>query len=125
MLDKLAASPEPKAATLMMMATCYVRAMSRPEGFEYVCRKCGTHTVYRKNQKQMANMLARRRDEAASLKAIGLDIALDETVLCQKCKSAEALGLPTAGIIVKRPAKESEAKEFLWNIGDRVRIIEA
>lgn len=125
MLDKLAASPEPKSATLMMMATCYVRAMPRPVGFEYVCKKCGTHTVYPKNEKQMANVLARRRDEAASLKALGLDIALDESVLCQKCRSARELGLPTGGIIVKRPDKGSEAEKFAWHIGDKVRITEA
>ena len=125
MLDKLAASPEPKSAILMMMATCYVRAMPRPVGFEYVCKKCGTHTVYPKNEKQMANVLARRRDEAANLKALGLDIAVDESVLCQKCKSAEELGLPTAGTIVKRPDKGSEAEKFAWHIGDKVRITEA
>ena len=122
MLDQLAASPEPKSATLMM-ATCYVRAMPRPAGFEYVCKKCGNHTVYLENTRQMANVLARRRDEAASLRALGLDIALDETVLCQKCKSAEELGLPTAGTIVKRPDKGSEAEKFAWHCirQDRVR----
>ena len=88
MLDKLAASPEPKSAILMMMATCYVRAMPRPVGFEYVCKKCGTHTVYPKNEKQMANVLARRRDEAANLKALGLDIAVDESVLWHNCQKA-------------------------------------
>jgi len=123
MLDKLAALPEPTTVS-MMMAACYVRAMPRPVGFEYVCKKCGTHTVYPKNINQMANMLARRRDEAASLKALGLDIALDETVLCQKCKPAEELGLPTAGTIVKRPTIGSEAESFAWNIGDKVRITE-
>ena len=69
MLDKLAASPEPKSATVMM-ATCYVRAMPRPAGFEYVCKKCGNHTVYLENTRQMANVLARRRDEAASLSSM-------------------------------------------------------
>ncbi|MBO6121130.1 MAG: hypothetical protein J6Q49_04650, partial [Kiritimatiellae bacterium] len=92
---------------------------------EYVCKKCGNHTVYLENTRQMANVLARRRDEAASLRALGLDIALDETVLCQKCKSAEELGLPTAGTIVKRPDKGSEAEKFAWHIGDKVRITEA
>ena len=81
--------------------------------------------MYPKNEKQMANVLARRRDEAANLKALGLDIAVDESVLCQKCKSAEELGLPTAGTIVKRPDKGSEAEKFAWHIGDKVRITEA
>ena len=124
MLDKLAASPEPKSVTLMM-AACYVRVMPRPAGFEYVCKKCGNHTVYLENTRQMANVLARRRDEAASLKALGLDIAVDESVLCQKCRSAKELGLPTAGTIVGRPSREADAKEFGWNVGDKVRIIEA
>jgi hypothetical protein len=124
MLDKLAASPEPKSA-MLMMASCYVRVMPRPAGFEYVCKKCGTHTVYPKNEKQMANVLARRRDEATSLRALGLDISVDESVLCQKCRSAKELGLPTAGTIVGRPSREADAKEFGWNVGDKVRIIEA
>ena len=124
MLDKLAASPEPKVRR-GPQATCYSVAMPRPEVFEYVCKKCGTHTVYPKNTMQMANVLARRRDEAAQLKALGLDITLDETALCQKCKSAEELGLPTAGTIVKRPDKGSEAEKFAWHIGDKVRITEA
>ena len=124
MLDKLAASPEPKSAT-WMMASCYVRVMPRPAGFEYVCKKCGNHTVYLENTRQMANVLARRRDEAASLKALGLDISVDESVLCQKCRSAKELGLPTAGTIVKRPDKGSEAERFAWHIGDKVRITEA
>ena len=125
MLDKLAASPEPNNVISIMSATCYVRVMPRPEKFEYVCKKCGTHTVYPKNSKQMANSLARRRDEAASLRALGLDITLDETVLCSKCKSAEELGLPTAGTIAGRPKREEDAGDIPWNIGDKVKIIEA
>ena len=125
MLDKLAASPEPNNVISIMAATCYVRVMPRPEKFEYVCKKCGTHTVYPKNSKQMANSLARRRDEAASLRALGLDITLDETVLCSKCKSAEELGLPTAGTIAGRPKREEDAGDVPWSIGDKVKIIEA
>ena len=84
MLDRLAASPEPKVRR-GPQATCYKMAMPQPERFEYVCKKCGTHTVYPANIRRMANTLARFRDDAASLRALGLDIALDESVLCQKC----------------------------------------
>jgi hypothetical protein len=128
MLDKLAASPEPKVRR-GASAMCYSISMARPEPLEYVCEKCGTHTVYPENVNQMANTLARYRDEAAKLKALGLDIALDESVLCQKCKSAkdiglpEELGAPTGGTIVGRPKEEAAAKEFGWKIGDRVEII--
>ena len=88
MLDKLAASPEPKVRR-GPQATCYKMAMPHPERFEYVCKKCGTHTVYPENINQMANALARYRDEAAKLKALGLDIALDESALCQKCNPTQ------------------------------------
>ena len=84
MLDRLAASPEPKVRR-GPQATCYSVAVPRPERFEYVCKKCGTHTVYPANIRRMANTLARYRDDAASLRALGLDIALDESALCQGC----------------------------------------
>ena len=84
MLERLAASPEPEVRR-GPQATCYAMSMPRLERFEYVCGKCGTHTVYPANRTQMANTLARFRDEAASLRAFGLDIALDESALCQKC----------------------------------------
>ena len=84
MLDRLAASPEPKVRR-GPQATCYRMAMPQPERFEYVCRNCGMHTVYPMNTRRMANTLARFRDDAARLRALGLDIALDESVLCQKC----------------------------------------
>ena len=84
MLDRLAASPEPKVRR-GPQATCYKMAMPQPERFEYVCRNCGMHTVYPMNTRRMANTLARFRDDAASLRALGLDIALDESMLCQKC----------------------------------------
>ena len=54
MLDKLAASPEPKVRR-GPQATCYSVAMPRPEVFEYVCKKCGTHTVYQKNTLRIGN----------------------------------------------------------------------
>ena len=88
MLDKLAASPEPKVRR-GPQATCYKMAMPQPERFEYVCKKCGTHTVYVENRNRMANTLARYRDDAAKLKALGLDIALDESVLCKKCNPTQ------------------------------------
>ena len=88
MLDKLAASPEPKVRR-GPQATCYKMAMPQPERFEYICKKCGMHTVYPENRNQMANTLARYRDDAAKLKALGLDIALDESVLCQKCSPTQ------------------------------------
>ena len=84
MLDRLAASPEPKVRR-GPQATCYSVAVPQPERFEYVCKNCGMHTVYPRNNRRMANTLSRYRDDAASLRALGLNIALDESVLCQRC----------------------------------------
>ena len=44
MLDRLAASPEPKAKT-GPMAKCYSMAVPERESFDYVCKKCGKRTV--------------------------------------------------------------------------------
>jgi hypothetical protein len=106
MLDKLAASPEPKVR-IVPQATCYSVAMPRPEVFEYVCKKCGTHTVYQKNTLRIGNALARYREEAASLRALGLDIVLDESVLCSKCRSAKELNIVTSGVILNANAGQS------------------
>ncbi len=134
MLDKLAASPEPKVRR-GPQATCYKMAMPQPERFEYVCKKCGTHTAYRKNTKRMADVLARRRDEAASLRALGLGIELDESALCQKCKSEKELGvpndlgMPTAGTVVgklEHPSFQVDEKWMKENglaVGDKVKIL--
>ena len=111
MLDKLAASPEPKVRC-GPQATCYKMAMPQPERFEYICKKCGMHTVYPENRKQMANTLARYRDEAAKLKALGLNISLDESVLCKKCNPTQEVCWINAKYI-------SETGELL---GDNVNL---
>ena len=116
MLDKLAASPEPKVR-IGPLATCYVVGIPRPEVLEYVCKKCGTHTVYPKNTLQMKNVLSRCRDGAASLRALGLDITLDESVLCSKCHSAKELDIPIRGKIVN-PVPNMD-----FSIGEEVAII--
>lgn len=121
MLDELAASPTPNYEHQWMMAACYVRILPQPVVFEYVCKKCGTHTIYQKDTKYISNLLKRRRDEVALLKGLGLDITLDESVLCQKCRSAKELGLPTSGTVIGKPRRNN--KNFVWNIGDKVRII--
>ena len=45
MLDKLAASPEPKVRR-GPQATCYAMAIPRPEECIYKCPKCGAVTKY-------------------------------------------------------------------------------
>ena len=117
MLDKLAASPEPKVRQ-GPGAMCYSPAMPRPEVFEYVCKKCGTHTVYLKNTLRIGSVLARYREEAASLRALGLDIVLDESVLCSKCRTAKELNIATSGVIL------NSQDDLSLRAGEPVTIIE-
>ena len=122
MLDKLAASPEPKVRR-GASAMCYVVSMPESATFEYVCKKCGTHTVYPKNRKMMADSLDRYRDGVASLSALGLDITLDESALCKKCHSAKELNIPMKAKIIGRPRLEEEKARFHWKIGEEVQVV--
>ncbi|MBR1920613.1 MAG: SH3 domain-containing protein [Kiritimatiellae bacterium] len=121
LLDKLAASPEPKVKS-GPSATCYAVAMPEAESFEYVCPACGTHTTYPKARREYKRTLARHRDQAARLKALGLDIRLDETVLCRRCTSAKDLGIPTRAKVVSLPAKEKDRERFAFKVGDEVAV---
>ena len=82
MLDKLAASPEPKVRR-GPMAMCYSIAMPRPAESVYKCPKCGAVTKYFSGR--FKNTLAFYRDGAVQLKGMGLDISLDESSLCRVC----------------------------------------
>ena len=82
MLDKLAASPEPKVRR-GPAAMCYSMAMPRPEECIYKCPKCGAVTKYFSGR--FKNTLAFYRDGAVQLKGMGLDISLDESSLCRVC----------------------------------------
>ena len=92
MLNELAASTEPAEDPQMgleIRSTTCIFGTPRPEGFEYVCGKCGTHTAYPQNCMRMADILARFREDTAGLKNLGLDITLDESALCPKCAPRE------------------------------------
>ena len=71
----------------------------------------------------MERVLARHRDEAARLRALGLDIVLDESALCGKCRSAKELNIPTRAKIVAEPTKREDQERFLWKIGESVEVI--
>ena len=61
MLDRLAASPEPKIEP-QAIAMCYKMALPKPEDFEYACPKCGTKTVYPQNRRARRRFLRTLRD---------------------------------------------------------------
>ena len=58
------------------------------------------------------------------MRALGLDIVLDESALCGKCRSAKELNIPTRAKIVAEPTKREDQERFLWKIGESVEVIE-
>ena len=110
MLDRLAASPEPKVRR-GPEAMCYSMALPNVEAVDYKCLKCGAVTRY--ESRRLKNNLGRLRDGVAQLKGMGLDIALDETPLCHVCVPGPKA--PIAGRL-----KQDYGD---WKAGEKVRIM--
>jgi len=127
MLDKLAASPEPKVKR-GPTAMCYSMALPERKAFDYSCRKCGMRTHYPENYVGLEEELAFYRDGAAKLRGMGLGIALDESALCRHCTTLKDLDIPTSGVIVSEPKRTSDnewwLKCFGLRIGDSVAVKE-
>ena len=86
------------------------------EDYTHVCRKCGKTTHYRKSAEPRTTVETLRKG-CATLRELGLDVVLDESVLCRHCVSAEKLKLPRFATVRCRPEKT------LWRKGDRVEIV--
>ena len=119
MLDKLAASPEPKVKH-GPTAMCYSMALPERKPFDYLCKKCGARTHYPENYDGLESQLAFYRDSAVKLRGRGLDIKLDESALCRHCASLKDLGIPTAGVIVSEPRQTPDNKWVYESFGLRV-----
>ena len=122
MLDRLAASPEPKIEP-DAGAMCYEMAESRLESYEHQCRKCGAKTVYPPDRKEWRRYLRTLRDGALSLKAKGLNIELDDSCLCRKC-GKEVFIAGESGLSITNRGKIVSAQQAVkGNIGhpDRFR----
>ncbi len=119
MLEDLASSPAPEIPT-RPQAMCYAIALPpRSESsFEYVCKTCGTHTFYKRDWRNTEGLLAELREGAVSLRAMGLDISLDESALCCKCRSAKDLDIPSSCKVVKvkEPAPLPWFKRLLQSV---------
>lgn len=110
MLDDLAASTEPEIPS-RPQAMCYsVRLPQSNSSFEYICKTCGTHTFYKRDWRHMDDELAECHAGVRALRAMGLDISLDESPLCCNCRSAKELDLPTRCMIIKA----DETKSVPW-----------
>ena len=86
------------------------------EDYTYVCQKCGKTTHYRRSTEPRTTVETLRKG-CATLRELGLDVVLDESVLCRHCVSAEKLKLPRFATVLIRPEKT------LWRKGDKVEVV--
>ena len=121
MLDKLAASPEPKVRR-GPSAMCYSVMLPERKSFDYHCRKCGMRTHYPESYEGLESLLAFYRDSAVKLRGMGLDIKLDELALCRHCVSLKDLDIPTAGVIVSEPKRTKDNEWVYKRFGLRVGV---
>ena len=87
------------------------------EDYTHVCKMCGYVTHYPKSYTKPRSMVERLRDGCAKLRSLGLDITLDESVLCRHCVSADKLKIPRFATVVGR-ADHSNRR-----IGDKVEYL--
>ena len=86
------------------------------EDYTHVCQKSGKTTHYQKSTEPRTTVGTLRKG-CAILRELGLDAALDESVLCRYCVSAEKLKLPRFATVSIRPEKT------LWRKGDKVEVV--
>ena len=88
------------------------------EDYTHVCKKCGGATHYPKSYTEPRSTVEGLRDGCAKLRSLGLDISLDESVLCRHCVSADKLKIPRFATVVCRPEKSNllpgDQVEFLY-----------
>ena len=129
MLIKLSESP-----TLEVLdsprAMCYSIRVAKLKRFEYVCKACGTHTIYNKCWHSIRTKLPQCRQAVDILRAKGLDISLDESPLCMKCRSAKELNIQTHCTITKEVnlraysfESELSSSEMRFLVGDTAEIV--
>ena len=87
------------------------------EDYTHVCQKCGKTTHYPTSEWEPRSFIAEYRKGCATLRELGLDVALDESILCRYCISAEKLRLPRFATVRCRPEKT------LWRKGDKVEVV--
>lgn len=86
-MKELADKPAP--TELAPGASCYKVAMP-PNRTEYVCPECGTKTILQNNTGWRLPNLEFYRKQTEELRKLGLDIKIDESALCSKCRQEES-----------------------------------
>ena len=107
-------------AVIVLMAVWGAEGKLAPpkiEDYTHVCQKCGKTTHYPTSEWKPRSFIAEYRKGCATLRELGLDVALDESILCRHCVSAEKLRLPRFATVKCRPEKT------LWRKGDKVEVV--
>lgn len=87
------------------------------EDYTHECKKCGGATHYPKSYTEPRSTVEGLRDGCAKLRSFGLDITLDESVLCRHCVLADKLKIPRFATVRCRPEKTH------WRKGDKVEVV--
>ena len=106
-------------SSLAIAATAEAKlAPPKLEDYTHVCKKCGGTTHYPKSYMEPRSTVEVLRDGCAKLRSLGLDITLDESVLCRHCVSADKLKIPRFATVARRPEKSNlrpgDQVEFLY-----------
>ena len=72
-------------------------APPKTEDYTHECKKCGGATHYPKSYTEPRSTVEGLRDGCVKLRSLGLDITLDESVLCRDCVSAAPCTCPKCG----------------------------
>ena len=88
------------------------------EDYTHECKKCGGATHYPKSYTGPRSTVEGLRDGCVKLRSLGLDITLDESVLCRHCVSVDKLKIPRFATVVRSPEKSNlrpgDQVEFLY-----------
>jgi len=105
--------------SLAIAATAEAKlAPPKLEDYTHVCKKCDGATHYPKSYTGPRSTVEGLRDGCVKLRSLGLDITLDESVLCRHCVSADKLKIPRFATVARRPEKSNlrpgDQVEFLY-----------
>lgn len=100
-LHQLAAKTPPP--TQQRGAMCYDMSAPEPEQVKYTCPVDGTVVTFPTSQAQLAADADRIRAALPGLRQMGLDVSLDESDLCPKCRGSRKVDAPKLAFVIRYP----------------------
>jgi hypothetical protein len=102
-LRKLSEMPAPP--TQILGAMCYEPMAPASDQVRYVCPVDGTVVVFPVAHAQVARHAQRIRQQLAEVRDLGLDVSLDESDLCPKCRGSRPVTSPALTLVVRYPGE--------------------